>query len=116
VVSHAPPCWELWFGGIESLNRVFAGRDLFEALITLRCALEEAGAQLLCQGARPEVFPTGMSRDMGGGRKAYVTGIGVSPSRPDFVDILDYAEPNCRHGSPNRKRTLRNGSARSDRG
>lgn len=45
--------------------------DLFECLRAVRCALDEEGALLCCEGARRDVFPSGMARQMGGGRKAY---------------------------------------------
>ena len=47
------------------------GPDLFEALQAVRRRLEDAGMLLCCQGARADVFPSGMSRQMGGGRRAY---------------------------------------------
>ena len=71
----------------------FKGDDLFKALCSLREALEKVGAQALCAGARPDVFPSGMARGMGGGRKAYITQIGFPALRTDLVDIFDYAPP-----------------------
>jgi len=47
---------------------------------------------LLCAGARPDVFPSGMSRGMGDGRKAYITRLGQRALRTDLVDIFDDAE------------------------
>jgi hypothetical protein len=92
ALSNSPP-WKLTFSGIELGVPEFSGEDLFEALNALRGALEKSGAQLLCAGARPDVFPSGMSRGMGGGRKAYVTRIGAPALRTDLVDIFDYAGP-----------------------
>jgi len=89
----SPLPWRIIFSGLNLQKCEFAGDDLFEALIALRLELERTGAQALCAGSRPDVFPSGMSRDMSGGRKAYVTRLG-SPSRTsDLVDIFDYAEP-----------------------
>jgi hypothetical protein len=87
--------WTLTVREIELNSQTFSGRDLFEAMIELRRALEATGALLLCAGARPEVFPSGMSRGMGGGRKAYVTRLGQPARRADLVDIFEAAEVNA---------------------
>ncbi|MEO6003409.1 MAG: hypothetical protein ABIZ04_01590 [Opitutus sp.] len=92
AISGGPP-WKLLFNGIELAAQEFFGEDLFEALNALRRALENIGAQLLCAGARPDVFPSGMARGMGGGRKAYITKIGAPAFRTDLVDIFDYVGP-----------------------
>jgi hypothetical protein len=86
------PHWALVFSGLEFQRREFSGRDLFEALISLRATLEPNGVQLLCAGARVDVFPSGMSRDMGGGRKAYITKLGCPADRSDLVDIFDFCD------------------------
>ncbi len=91
-VTEAPP-WRLLFSGLDLKNREFSGDDLFDALIALRTELEGTGAQLLCAGARLDVFPSGMSRSMGGGRKAYATRPGAPALVTDLVDIFDYAGP-----------------------
>jgi hypothetical protein len=90
--SHAPP-WKLICSGIDADRRGFDGDDLFEAMIGLRKELEGLGCLLLCAGARADVFPSGMSRSMAGGRKAYVTRLGMPAGRSDVVDIFDYAGP-----------------------
>jgi hypothetical protein len=92
--SQTPP-WSLKFFGLELKRRKFEGDDLFETLTALRRELEAVDAQLLCAGARPEVFPSGMSRGMGGGRRAYVTRLGQPALRTDLVDIFDDAEPDA---------------------
>lgn len=66
-----------------------SGRDLFDAFTNLRRRLEARGWQLLCKGARPDAFPSGMSRDMSGGRKVYETTIG-QPAKFPMVDIFEY--------------------------
>jgi hypothetical protein len=86
------PQSKLVFFGAGFQGREFSGGDLFDAFTSLRKTLEEAGVQLLCAGARPEVFPSGMSRDMGGGRKAYITKLGNPALRTDLVDIFDYSD------------------------
>ncbi len=65
----------------------FTGSDLFEALCDLRQALEGMRIQALCAGAQVNVYPSGMSRSMSGGRKAYVLKEGVRSS--DLVDIFE---------------------------
>jgi hypothetical protein len=87
------PQWKLVFSGAGHPQREFSNGDLFDALTSLRKTLEESGIQILCAGARRDVFPSGMSRDMGGGRKAYITKLGNPALRTDLVDIFDYSEP-----------------------
>ena len=66
--------------------------DLFECLSSIRRKLEEIGLLLCCQGARPNVHPSGMSRQMSGGRKAYAWPAGGRATQDDLVDILDHAD------------------------
>ncbi len=40
------------------------GDDIFEAMSRIRLQIEPLGYQLLCNGARTNAFPSGMSRDM----------------------------------------------------
>jgi len=89
------PQWKLIFSGVGLQRCEFSCGDLFDAFTLLRKALEEDRIQLLCAGARPEVFPSGMSRDMAGGRKAYVTKLGSPALRTDLVDIFDYSDAQC---------------------
>jgi hypothetical protein len=86
------PEWKLVFSGAGMSYRPFVAQDLFGALIELRKVLEEKGIRLLCAGARRDVFPSAMSRDMSGGRKAYITKMGCPGRREDLVDIFDYAD------------------------
>jgi len=82
--------WTLRVSGVELPRQEFGGEDLFEAMLALRRTLEAQGAQLLCAGARPEVYPSSMSR-AGGARKCYVTRIGESAT--ELVDVFAYAPP-----------------------
>jgi hypothetical protein len=66
--------------------------DLFAALEAIRLQLEPSGLRVCCQGARPDVFPSGMARQMAGGRRAYRLRPGQRPSGDDLVDIFDPAE------------------------
>jgi hypothetical protein len=84
---------DLVFSGPTFGTRTFTGEDYFEHLMHLRAELENSGHRLLCQGGRPNVWPSGMSRDMGGGRKAYVMQMGSKARTRDLVDIFDYAAP-----------------------
>lgn len=93
IPSGASP-WRLTVSGIGEVQREFCGDDLFDALTALRSEFEARGCRLLCAGARVDVFPSGMSRSMGGGRKAYVTKLGKPTGETSLVDIFDYAEPN----------------------
>lgn len=86
------PPWELTFSGAGLVEQVFQGSDLFEALVALRVQLEIKGCRLLCAGARRDVCPSGMSRSMGGGRKAYVFQLGKSAK--ELIDIFEDARPN----------------------
>ena len=85
--------WEIYFAGAEFENEKFEGSDLFKAFLALRSKLEEAGYKILCNGARLDVLSSGMSRSMGGGRKAYVVKIGYPARMKDMLDIFDYADP-----------------------
>jgi hypothetical protein len=89
--SHSPP-WRLVFSGAGMKRRLFQADDLFEALRGIRKELERTGCRILCAGARRDVYPSGMSRSMSGGRKAYVNRMGAKPTPTDVVDIFDEAE------------------------
>jgi hypothetical protein len=85
--------FKLVFSGIDLETQEFFGEDFFDALIGLRLELEKRWIQLLCAGSRPDVWPSGMGRDMSGGRKAYVTHMDAPSRESDLVDIFDYADP-----------------------
>jgi hypothetical protein len=87
-----PPC-HLVFSAKGIGPFLADGEDLFDALTALRLQLESCKCLLLCAGARTDVSPSGMSRGMSGGRKAYVTHIGKPALKNDVVDIFDYAGP-----------------------
>lgn len=84
-----------------SLRLVVAGEefeahenDLFGCLTTLRRALEDRGWRICCAGSLDEVYPSGMSRQMGGGRLAYRHEVGRQASHADLVDIFDPVDCN----------------------
>jgi len=84
--------WKLVLTG---LNDTFegSGEDCFSALVSLRENLDQIGVRLLCMGARLDVYPSGMSRNMGGARKAYINKLGAPALNSDLVDIFDYTTP-----------------------
>jgi len=91
-VSQGEP-WRIEFAGFEGARRRFEAADLFEALRAMREDLERDGYRLLCAGARPDVAASPMSRQMGGGRKAYVMRLGQPAATADLIDIFDDAAP-----------------------
>src|SRR5438445_3727542 len=72
-------------------TRAADASDAFECLCLLRKQLDREGIRLCCNGARLNVWPSGMARDMGGGLKAYVLQIGRRASIDDLVDIFESA-------------------------
>jgi hypothetical protein len=91
-ISRGSPWW-LAFRDFDGARQRFEARDLFEAFLAMRQSLEARGCQLLCAGARKDAWPSGMSRSMGGGRKAFVVQLGLPAEMDALVDIFAYAEP-----------------------
>lgn len=54
------------------------GNDYFDSFCKIRRKLEGRGWRPLCEGARRDVYPSGMCRDMGSGLVAYVMTLGSS--------------------------------------
>ena len=63
--------------------------DFFEALCLLRVQLEPQHLIPLCYGASLNVYPSGMTRDMGDGLFAYKLTPGRQALRADLVGIFD---------------------------
>jgi hypothetical protein len=63
--------------------------DYFEALCTIRRELEAKGLRPQCYGASRNVFPSGMSRNMGEGIRAYKMKMGSPTTMEDLVFIFD---------------------------
>lgn len=84
------PRWnDPWF--VETLTdpvKRYEGSDLFRCLQLLRADLEKQGAKILCNGARVDAFASRMARDMGGGRKVYITRLGRRAALEDLVDTF----------------------------
>lgn len=68
------------------------GNDVYEAFQNARVDLEKLGFRFLCYGASLQVWPSGMARDQGQGRKAYVLRLDRPMSFDDLVDIFDTGE------------------------
>ena len=67
--------------------------DCFAALQTIRRAAEDRNWKICCQGARRDVRPSAMSRQMGGGIMAYVLEMGQPGRMDSTVEIFDAAAP-----------------------
>ncbi len=63
----------------------------FACLVEIRLFLEQDQRILLCNGARTDVYPSGMSAQLSGGMTAYVMKPGASATMDDLVDILEPA-------------------------
>ena len=74
--------------GFEPEPQTFRGNNLFVCLMDLRLNLEAEGYLLCCNGARPDVFPSGTLQQTTHGRHAYVLSRGRELSDDDIVDIL----------------------------
>ncbi len=84
--------WNNGFHSPSIENIDIEEEDLFEALILLRNFLQKLNCKSLCNGARIDVFPSAMSRDMSRGRKAYITRLGENGRSEDLVDIFDFTD------------------------
>jgi ClpA/ClpB-like protein len=67
--------------------------DLFEALVQVRGRLEPEGWFVAVQGARLDVYPSAMQREMASGLNAYVLPTDEPTRLQDIVETLDPAEP-----------------------
>jgi hypothetical protein len=64
------------------------GESLFDALVSLRRVIEPLGYRLRCAGSAEKVYPSGMARSMGEGRKGYRLTLGKPGKTSDLVDIF----------------------------
>ena len=87
------PRWTLSVISVEGSVTEYDGPDLYWAMQDWRRHLEQCGQTLLCQGARPAVFPSAMASDMGGGIKAYVNQLPPYRESLELIDIFDEASP-----------------------
>ncbi|MFV2099350.1 hypothetical protein ACFHW1_28425 [Micromonospora sp. LOL_014] len=70
-----------------------SGDNVFVALMNARLILEQEGQLLCCQGARVNVFASGMLQQFSGGRQAYVLTDKQSLADSEIVDVLAPASP-----------------------
>lgn len=96
VVSDATVAWRYergsWIVEIEADGGQVEARadDAFEALCVIREQLESAGLRIGVAGAQRDVWPSGMSRDQGGGLVAYrMTAAGAA----GMVDTFEPVDP-----------------------
>lgn len=76
----------------DEKSRQYPGVDLFDCLLSLREDLESRGLLLCCQGARKNVSPSGMTRQMSNGRLAYALLPERQVSDDDLVEIFAPAD------------------------
>jgi hypothetical protein len=76
-------------GGEE---RHFVASDYYECLRAFRRVIEPDGFRVLCQGARPNVCPSGMTSRMGGALKSYAHTLGQAALTKDLVETFDPLE------------------------
>lgn len=67
--------------------------DCFAARQIIRRQAEGRGWKICCKGARRNVWPSAMSRQMGGGVKACVLQMGQQGRADSLVDIFDDDQP-----------------------
>jgi hypothetical protein len=84
--------WTLEFSSQIFGKLSFIEKDVFECLTQLRINLAKYGCKPLCAGARFDVYPSGMCRDMGNGLVAQVISSNYL-NEIQHVGIFDYAEP-----------------------
>lgn len=68
--------------------------NLFACLTDLRRELARNSHRPLCNGARRDMYLSGMCGEMGEGRVGYIIKLGEPLELENLVCILDYAEPN----------------------
>lgn len=84
--------WEISLVQSDFGAHRFEGESLSHTLSLALEFMESINCKLLCNGARRNVVNSGMSRQMGGGRKAYVVYLGEQAKRENIVDIFDDAD------------------------
>jgi hypothetical protein len=85
--------WYLVFTSSVVKKFTTVNSDLFECLVDLRQELAKYSYRPLCNGARKDVYPSRMCREMAGGISAYIMRFGQPAKLEDIVDIFDYSEP-----------------------
>lgn len=88
TLSEAGDNCQLSVGWPLENRRQFVDADFYECLRAFRRVLDVEGYRVLCEGARPNVFPSPMARG-GGGLKAYALTHGQQSFTKDLVNIFD---------------------------
>lgn len=79
---------------LDAHSRIeFSGTDYLDCLSQARQQLERDGRLLCCQGARPNVHPSGQLRQFTNGRQAYVRYSERQSEGSEIVDIFAPAPP-----------------------
>jgi len=73
-------------------EKVFKGNHYFDCQKKLRLFLEENEYLLLVEGARKNVYPSGMSVSMSDGLRAYRLSLGKPALTQDLISIFAYSE------------------------
>jgi hypothetical protein len=76
---------------VGSEDRNFDALDFFECLRAFRRVIEPDGFRVLCQGARPNVHPSGMSSEAGAWT-SYALTLGQPALTKDLVGTFDPVE------------------------
>lgn len=66
--------------------------NIFDALCRLRAVLEPFGFLICCNGARRDSWASGLAKDMGGGKRVYLTRGGHRATTSDLVATLAPAD------------------------
>lgn len=85
--------WNLLFTSPVTKTFETVNWNLFECLVDLRRELARFSYQPLCNGARKDIFLSGMCGDMGEGHLGYIIQLEERMDTNDLVHILDYAAP-----------------------
>lgn len=70
-------------------NFTVKSNDYFSCLQELRIELEQSGFLILCNGARKDIYPSAMTRQMSRGVYAYKLALERPLCEKDIVDIFD---------------------------
>ena len=76
---------------IDAFGKNFYSKErsnLFDCLIDIRNVFSELNWLILCNGAREDVYPSGMRRQMNKGLFAYQLTFGKAVAQSDLVDIF----------------------------
>ncbi len=66
----------------------YVAADFYECLRSFRRVLDPHGIKVLCEGARPKVFPSPLAR-AGGALKAYALTLGEQALSNNLVNVFD---------------------------